>query len=107
MPQGLLSYAEIDLAYPSTSTLNQFFHTAQFKAYQDLGPHNAGEIVEARRALRAALEGRQLLHAFHKAANAPDAHWALVSLAALTTDVAGYDRLRNCFLGAGQQHAVA
>jgi hypothetical protein len=69
--------------------------------------HNAAEIVEARKALRAALDGQPSLHAFHKAANAPDAHWALVSLAALTTDVAGYDRLRNCFLGAGQQHAVA
>jgi hypothetical protein len=107
MPQGLLSYAEIDLTYPSTSTLNQFFHTAQFKAYQDLGRHNAAEIVEARNALRVALEGQPSLDAFHKAANAPDAHWALVSLAALITDVAGYDKLRNCFLGTGQQHAVA
>jgi hypothetical protein len=37
MPKGLLSYAEVALAYPSTSTLNQFFRTAQLKAYQDLG----------------------------------------------------------------------
>jgi hypothetical protein len=107
MPQGLLSYAEIDLAYPSTSTLNQFFHTAQFKAYQDLGRHNAAEIVEARKALRAALESQPSLDAFHKAAKAPDAHWAVVSLAALITEVASYLQLRNRFLGAGQPATVA
>lgn len=27
------------------SSLNQFFHTAQFKVYQNLGRHNAAEIV--------------------------------------------------------------
>ena len=69
-PLELLSYAECDESYPTTSTIDQFFHTAQFKAYRDLGRHNGREIVRAREALSAATSSEATYLAFSRAAQA-------------------------------------
>ncbi len=55
MPPKLLAYREIDESFPRVNTVNQFFHTAQFAAYRDLGRYNAGQIQVARERLRDAV----------------------------------------------------
>ncbi len=55
MPPKLLAYREIDETFPRVNTVNQFFHTAQFAAYRDLGRYNAGQIQVARDRLREAV----------------------------------------------------
>ncbi len=55
MPPKLLAYREIDETFPRVNTVNQFFHTAQFAAYRDLGRYNAGQIQVARERLRDAV----------------------------------------------------
>ncbi len=52
-PAPLLSHREFDSEFPATTTLNQFFDTATYFAYRDLGRHNAALIKTARRELRA------------------------------------------------------
>ncbi len=94
-PLELLSYAECDESYPTTSTIDQFFHTAQFKAYRDLGRHNGREIVRAREALSAATASHDTYAAFSRAAQADTAHWAAVSLAKLGLTEAEYGQLRG------------
>jgi hypothetical protein len=51
MPPQLLAYREVDPTFPRVSTLDQFFHAAQFAAYRDLGRYNARKILTARRRL--------------------------------------------------------
>lgn len=55
MPPKLLAYREIDETFPRVNTVNQFFHTAQFAAYRDLGRYNGGQIQAARERLRDAV----------------------------------------------------
>lgn len=55
MPPHLLAYREVDRTFPRVSTVNQFFHVAQFAAYRDLGRFNAGTMIAARRTLVRAL----------------------------------------------------
>ena len=51
MPPQLLAYREVDPTFPRVSTINQFFHVAQFAAYRDLGRYNARKILLARETL--------------------------------------------------------
>ena len=94
-PLELLSYAECDESYPTTSTIDQFFHTAQFKAYRDLGRHNGREIVRAREALSAATTSQPTYASFSRAARADTAHWAAVSLANLGLTEDEYGQVRD------------
>jgi hypothetical protein len=91
-PLELLSYAEGDNTFPTTSTIDQFFHTAQFKAYRDLGRHNAEVIVEARETLRKATDEHPTYADFCAADLSP--HWALVSIANLKLSEPEYGKLR-------------
>jgi hypothetical protein len=91
-PLELLSYAEGDNTFPITSTIDQFFHTAQFKAYRDLGRHNAAVVIEARKALIKATCDYPTYADFCGADLSP--HWALVSIANLKLSEAEYGKLR-------------
>ena len=51
MPLQPLAYREVDPTFPRVSTINQFFHVAQFAAYRDLGRYNARKILLARETL--------------------------------------------------------
>ena len=93
-PLELLSYAECDGSFPTTSTIDQFFHTAQFKAYRDLGRHNGREIVRARDALIAAMASHTTYAEFRADAQADTAHWAAVSLAKLQLTEEEYGQVR-------------
>ena len=53
MPPQLLAYREVDPTFPRVSTVNQFFHVAQFTAYRDLGRFNARKVLSARATLAA------------------------------------------------------
>ena len=90
-PLELLSYAEGDNTFPITSTIDQFFHTAQFKAYRDLGRHNAAVVIEARKALIKATCDHPT-YADFCADLSP--HWALVSIANLKLSEPEYGKLR-------------
>ncbi len=94
-PLELLSYAECDQSFPTTSTIDQFFHTAQFKAYRDLGRHNGREVVRARESLSAATTSQDSYAAFKRAAQVDTAHWAAVSLAKLGLTEDEYGQLRD------------
>ena len=52
MPQNLLAFRETHADFPHASTVDQFFDTASFQAYRDLGRYNAREILVARSRLR-------------------------------------------------------
>jgi hypothetical protein len=67
MPPHLLAYREIDPSFPRVSTVNQFFHVAQFTAYRDLGRYNARKILAARRTLAAAVAGHATFASFRAA----------------------------------------
>lgn len=84
-PLDLLSYAECDPDYPATSTVDQFFHIAQFKAYRDLGRFNARQIVIARYELAKAMHG-VAFERFRQRARRPGTHWAVASAAKLLTE---------------------
>jgi hypothetical protein len=67
MPPQLLAYREVDPSFPRVSTVNQFFHVAQFTAYRDLGRFNARKILAARRTLAAAVAGQPTFAGFRAA----------------------------------------
>jgi hypothetical protein len=94
-PLELLSYAEYDHTFPITSTVNQFFHTAQFSAYRDLGRYNARELVKARDALGDATARNISLGEFMRTAESDTAHWAVVSIAKLGLNDEQYAKLRK------------
>lgn len=48
MPPQLLAYREVDATFPRVSTVDQFFHVAQFAAYRELGRYNARMVMQAR-----------------------------------------------------------
>jgi integrase-like protein len=89
-PLELLSYAEGDNTFPHTSTIDQFFHTAQFKAYRDLGRHNAEVLIEAREALK---EATRATYADFCATRVSP-HWAPASIANLKLSEAQYGQLQ-------------
>lgn len=94
-PLDLLSYAECDPDFPATSTIDQFFHIAQFKAYRDLGRFNARQIVIARYELAQAMRGVGF-ERFRQRAREPGAHWAVVSAAKLLTETS-YPQIAGIF----------
>ncbi|MCW2776147.1 MAG: hypothetical protein JWN91_4473 [Nocardioides sp.] len=85
MPLRLLSYREVDHTFPRVTTLNQFFHLAQYTAYRDLGRFNARQLVEAREALRDAVEESD---DFDTLAAHASSHWAVGELVRLIQDAA-------------------
>ena len=91
-PADLLAYAETDPSFPSTSTMDQFFHTAQFTAYRDLGRYNARELVEARTALLDAVEESPDLTTLRVHS---DEHWSIRSVLKLVEDEERYTCLRR------------
>ena len=58
-------------------------------------------MVKAPEALRTSLAGQPSWSAFRRVARTPGANWDLASLDALVLDVETYDKLRQCFVGAG------
>ena len=73
MPPQLLAYREVDPTFPRVSTVNQFFHVAQFSAYRDLGRFNARKVLAARSTLGAALEEHPTFAGFRSALPEPAA----------------------------------
>ena len=84
MPQHLLAFRETHADFPHVSTVDQFFDTASFQAYRDLGRYNAREILFARSslvALLADLSGMtdpEVIDSFLTGRAArPGAHWVI------------------------------
>jgi hypothetical protein len=48
MPAALLAYRELNASYPRIGTVDQFFDTATYVAYRDLGRYNATQVRVAR-----------------------------------------------------------
>lgn len=67
MPPQLLAYREVDPTFPRVSTVNQFFHVAQFSAYRDLGRFNARKVLAARATLQDALRECATFESFRTA----------------------------------------
>lgn len=96
MPASLLAFHERYPSYPREPTSNQFFDTAAFVAYRDLGRYNARQILLARQKLQEALaelvaivdpvELDELLLAM---AGDPDVHWAVRELSRAAHSAAG------------------
>jgi len=86
MPAALLAFHERYPSYPRESTLNQFFDTASFVAYRNLGRYNAREILVARTKLREALDelltmtATDLDERLKAMACAATTHWAVTEL---------------------------
>lgn len=98
MPPQLLAYREVDPTFPRVSTINQFFHVAQFSAYRDLGRFNARKILTARSTLGSALAACATFASFRAAlpeppgdaadADAPPEAWVLAELVQLVDRLA-------------------
>ncbi len=67
MPPQLLAYREVDPSFPRVSTVNQFFHVAQFTAYRDLGRFNARKVLSARATLAAEVARHATFSGFRSA----------------------------------------
>ncbi|MEU4291796.1 hypothetical protein AB0E63_26510 [Kribbella sp. NPDC026596] len=87
MPAALLAFHERYPSYPRESTLNQFFDTASFVAYRDLGRYNAAQILLARRKLQEALtellainDPALLEKKLSEMARDPNTHWTVTEL---------------------------
>lgn len=93
-PPGILSYGENDTAFPTTSTADQFFHSAKFSAYRNLGRYNARQVILARTAVLTALDAAPTWSAFETLAARPEAHWALATLHDLVAGEYEYGQLR-------------
>ncbi|MFC6288232.1 hypothetical protein ACFP3Q_14240 [Nocardioides sp. GCM10027113] len=88
MPPQLLAYREVDPTFPRVSTVNQFFHAAQFAAYRDLGRFNARKVVAARRTLAAAVADHPTYDGFRAAVTEqPDS--AIAEIAGLVSMLTG------------------
>ena len=85
MPPQLLAYREVDPTFPRVSTIDQFFHVAQFAAYRDLGRYNARKILAARQHLTEAVEAHTEFRNFHSSLPAEPGpkDWVLTELAEL------------------------
>jgi hypothetical protein len=94
-PPDVLSYGENDPAFPTTSTVDQFFHTAKFSAYRDLGRYNARQVIEARSAVQDALAAAPTWAKFSRIASEADAHWAITTLHGLLSGEYEYGQLRT------------
>ena len=67
MPPQLLAYREVDPTFPRVSTINQFFHVAQFTAYRNLGRFNARKVLSARATLAAEVARHETFSGFRAA----------------------------------------
>jgi hypothetical protein len=94
-PPDVLSYGENDTQFPTTSTVDQFFHKAKFSAYRDLGRYNARQVIDARAALTSAFASAPTWAQFTAVAGLPDAHWAVTTVRALLTGAYEYEQLRS------------
>ena len=90
MPPQLLAYREVDATFPRVSTVDQFFHVAQFAAYRNLGRYNARMVVEARAELARRLQEHPTYESFRSwcagqalADGTPPQHWVLTELISL------------------------
>ena len=93
MPPQLLAYREIDPTFPRVSTIDQFFHAAQFGAYRDLGRYNARKILAARNTLAAAVAGQPTFSGFRAELEGAEADGMLAGLAELVQAMGGGDEL--------------
>ncbi len=91
MPPQLLAYREVDPTFPRVSTINQFFHVAQFSAYRDLGRYNARKILTARTTLGTALRAHATFAAFRESLQEPPEGLS-GELAEILTTLTGQDR---------------
>lgn len=80
MPPRLLAYREVDPTFPRVSTVNQFFHVAQFAAYRDLGRYNARKILAARGTLADAVREHPSFTEFRQAVETTGADALLADL---------------------------
>lgn len=93
MPAALLAFHERNPSYPRVSTLDQFFDTATFVAYRNLGRYNAHEILMARQKLIETLDtliaigDSQTLH--DKLTELASSHWVVSELARAAQGSAG------------------
>jgi hypothetical protein len=91
MPPQLLSYREVDATFPRVSTVDQFFHVAQFAAYRNLGRYNARMVVQARAELARRVQEHPTYESFRSwcagqalaAPGTPPVHWVLGELVSL------------------------
>lgn len=87
MPPQLLAYREVDPTFPRVSTVDQFFHVAQFAAYRNLGRYNARRVVEARTELALRVQDHPTYESFRSwcVAQALDGtpHWVHTELTSL------------------------
>lgn len=83
MPPHLLAYREVDPTFPRVSTLDQFFHGAQFAAYRDLGRYNADKILAARGTLQRAVRRHTTYAGYAAATRGSALEDFLVSLAGI------------------------
>jgi hypothetical protein len=94
-PPDVLSYGENDRAFPTTSTVDQFFHSAKFSAYRDLGRYNARQVIDGRAAVHTALAAAPGWAQFSALAARTDAHWAVTTLSELVSGEYEYQQLRG------------
>jgi hypothetical protein len=90
MPPQLLAYREVDPTFPRVSTVNQFFHVAQFGAYRDLGRYNARKVLTARATLAAEVERHETFFGFRAAVEEQPAG-PLADIAELVTSFTGQE----------------
>jgi hypothetical protein len=98
MPASLLAFHERYPSYPRETTLNQFFDTATFVAYRNLGRHNADQILQARVRLQETLteliaiaDPVQLDDRLSVLACDPAGHWVIAELARAARSAVGPD----------------
>lgn len=111
MPAALLAFHERYPTYPRETTLNQFFDTASFVAYRNLGRYNAGQILLARQRLQEALDDlladpAQLADRLSAIACDPACHWAVAELSRAARSAAGPDSSDRAILIAAYCRAV-
>ncbi|WP_460820594.1 hypothetical protein [Nocardioides ungokensis] len=99
MPPQLLAYREVDPTFPRVSTIDQFFHAAQFVAYRDLGRYNARKILAARATLATHVRAHPTYIRFRAAVRAgivpdPPEGWVLPELVDLVEQLAA-DRITD------------
>lgn len=91
MPPQLLAYREVDATFPRVSTVDQFFHVAQFAAYRELGRYNARMVMYARAVLARRLAEHPTYESFRSwcadqvrgGEGAQPEHWILAELISL------------------------
>jgi hypothetical protein len=98
MPASLLAFHERYPSCPRETTLNQFFDTASFVAYRNLGRYNARQILLVRRELQEALtelvaiaDPAELDDRLSALADDPAGHWVVAEFNRAARSAAGPD----------------